>query len=349
VKFRKQYLADITKCYAVSSVKIKGNTNLIFAGEGANAGMYVFSGKEFEKKTTIWENSGGTMSITPLPEKDGYFLASKGFVSMVDAKESHVVIVRYKNGKFTYEKIVDLPYLHRFDLLTGKDGTKHFLGASIANYKENKEDWSHPGKLFVSEFPEDLDSDIKLELEVIKEGLTINHGYCKGIYNGLEAGYIGCKEGMFVAIPPTEKGEKWQVEQLMDIPISDMAVIDIDGDGELEIATLSPFHGDQFDIYKKIDGKYKIVYSYPVYQNFYHTVVSCTLKGKPAFLGGARRNRMQLFVITYDKLKQQFVSEVIDEGVGPSNSSVAYEENREIILSANRQIGHATIYYSEQI
>ncbi|MCP3967417.1 MAG: hypothetical protein GY750_14555 [Lentisphaerae bacterium] len=347
MRFRKHYLADIFKCYAVSSVKINGETNLIFAGEGKDAGMYVFSGKNFDKKTTIWENSGGTMSISPLPEKDGYFLASKGFVSMVEAQESHVVIVRYKNGSFSYEKIADLPYLHRFDLLTGEDGTKYFLGATIADYKENKEDWSHPGKLYVSEFPEDLDSNIKLELDVIKDGLTINHGYCKGIYDGVEAGYIGAKEGMFVAIPPKVKGGSWQVEQIMDTPISDMAVIDIDGDGELEIATISPFHGDRFNIYKKINGEYKIVYSYPVYQNFYHTVVSCTLKGKPAFVGGARRNRMQLFVITYDKDKEQFISSIVDEGVGPSNSFVVNENDREIILSANRQIGHATAYYVE--
>jgi hypothetical protein len=345
MKFEKKYLDDIFKCYAVSSTKIDGEPCLIFAGEGADASMHVYRGKDFEEKTTIWEGSGGTMSISPLPEKDGYFLASKGFVSMVDAKESHVVIVRYKDGEFSYEKIVDLPYLHRFDLLTGKDGTKYFLGATIANYKENKEDWSHPGKLFVSEFPSDYDSKIELQLDILKDGLTINHGYCKGIYEGKEAGFIGAREGMFVAIPPETKGGEWVVKQIMDTPISDMAVLDIDNDGKQEIATISPFHGSEYKIYKEIDGEYKEVYSYPIYQDFYHTVVSCTLKGKPAFIGGARRNRMQLFVITYDEVKKEFVAEVVDEGVGPSNTAVCYTEEGEIILSANRQIGHAAIYY----
>lgn len=347
MKYNKRFLKDIFKCYAVSSVKIDSKPNLIFAGEGKSAGLYVFSGEDFSKETTIWENSGGTMSISPIPEKEGYFLASKGFISMVEAQDSHVVIVRYKDGEFKYSKIVDLPYLHRFDIVKGEDGTNYFVGATIADYKENKEDWSHPGKLYVAEFPKDLDQDFMLDLEVIQDGLTINHGYCKGSYNGLEAAYIGAKEGVFVAVPPKKKGDKWVVEKILNEPTSDMAVIDIDMDGELELAVLAPFHGDEFKIYKKINGKYEVVYKYPVYQDFYHTVLSCTLKGKPCFIGGARRNRMQLFAVSYDEKAQKFVSEVIDEGVGPSNAYVVYDEGREIILSANRQIGHATIYYVE--
>ncbi|WP_432664451.1 hypothetical protein R9X47_28485 [Wukongibacter baidiensis] len=347
MKFKKRFLKDIFKCYAVSSVKIDGKTNLIFAGEGKDAGLYVFSGNDFEDVTMVWENSGGTMSICPIPKKDGYFLASKGFVSMVEAKDSHVVIVRHNDGEFRYSKIADLPYLHRFDMITGKDGISYFIGATIAEHKSSKEDWSHPGKLYVGEFPENLDEDFELNLNVIKEQLTINHGYCRGEYDGFEAGYIGSREGIFVAIPPEKKGWSWRIEKLLDIPTSDMAVIDIDGDGEMEIAVISPFHGDEFKIYKRIDGEYKAVYQYPVYQDFYHTVLSCTLKGKTYFLGGARRNRMQLFAITYDKESNKFISEVIDEGVGPSNAYVVYEKDREIILSANRQIGHATIYYVE--
>lgn len=347
MKFNKRFLKDIFKCYAVSSVNIDGKPNLIFAGEGADAGLYIFGGDDFKDVTTLWKHSGGTMSICPIPEKDGYFLASKGFVSMVDAKDSHVVIVRYRDGEFSYDKIVDLPYLHRFDMLTGGDGTSYFIGASIADYKSCKEDWSHPGKLFVGEFPEDIDNDFELELKVIKESLTINHGYCRGQYEGVEAAYIGAREGIFVAVPPEKKGWSWKVEKILDFPTSDMAVLDIDGDGELEIATISPFHGDEFKIYKKIDGEYRVVYTYPIYQDFYHTVLSCTLKGKPCFIGGARRNRMQLFAITYDAERKEYVSEVIDEGVGPSNAHVVYEKDREIIMSANRQIGHATIYYVE--
>jgi hypothetical protein len=344
MNFEKKYLADIFKCYAVSSVKIDGKINLVFAGEG-DGSMHIFSGEGFETQKTLWEGGGGTMSISPIPEKEGYFLASRGFTSMVDAQGSHVVIVRYKDGQFTHDKIVDLPFLHRFDMLKGQDGTNYFLGASIANYKENKEDWSHPGKLFVGQFPSDWDSEIKLDLSILKDGLTINHGYSKGEYKGCEAGFVGATEGIFAIVPPKEKGGEWTVEQLMDTPTSDMAVMDIDGDGELEIAAISPFHGDQFKIYKKIDGEYKEVYKYPVYQNFYHAVEGCTFKGKPAFLGGARRNRMQIFVITYDEKTQQFIETVVDEGVGPSNLAVASDDDGEIIISANRQIGHAAIYY----
>ena len=257
--------------------------------------MHIFTGKNFENESVIWEGGGGTMSISAIPEKEGCFLASKGFVSMVDAKDSHIIIARYKEGKFNCEKIVDLPYLHRFDTLRGADGTNYLLAATIADYKENKEDWTHPGKLFISELPKNWNEKFKLELTVLKDGLTINHGFFKHTNNGNEVGYIGSKEGVYAVTPPEKKGGEWKIEKLINIEASDIAVIDIDSDGELEIAVISPFHGDTFEIYKRIKGEYKKVYQYQTYQNFYHVAEAGMLRGKPAFLGGARRNSMQLF------------------------------------------------------
>jgi len=131
----------------------------------------------------------------------------------------------------------------------------------------------------------------------------------------------------------------------MDWPISDIAAIDIDGDGELEFATIEPFHGSHFRVYKRDAGAYRMVYQHPEVSEFYHVVTGTTLAGKPVFVGGCRRGRQQLFYVHAlqdDPLVLQ--AEVIEEGVGPSNVHVMHEPGRDIIVSANREKAEAALY-----
>lgn len=342
MKFEKQVIDDIFKCYAMNSLHIDGQYQLIFAAEG-DGSCHIFSGKNFEQKKTIWEGGGGTMSVVPVPEKEGYFFASKGFYSMVDATTSHVVLVRYKDGEFTQETIVEIPYLHRFDILNA-NGKRYFIGATLCSAKENKEDWSSPGKVFVAELPDDLDGDMAVEVTILKEGLTKNHGYARGVWDEKEAGFIGCEEGLFVATPPQSEGKEWKFEQILDHPISDVAALDIDGDGETEFAIIEPFHGDEFAIYKKIDGSYTKVYSYPTHMDFYHAVFATTINGVPTIVGGARRDDQQLFVIQHDQVSNKYINTVLDQKVGPSNVNAIHTDQGDIIMSANREIGQAAIY-----
>ena len=346
--FSKKIIGEIHKCYAAAGIIADGKPHLVFAGEG-DGSLRIFSGEGFRKETTLWEEGGGTMSLSPISEKNGYFLASRGFYSMVNAKKSNVVIVRYDKGEFSYKKIVDLPNLHRFDILTGRNGAKYFLGATISEHKDSKEDWSQPGKLYASRFPDNPEKDFELDLRVIKQDLYINHGYSKGVYNGCEAGYVGSKEGVFAVVPPEHPDAHWQIERLLDVEASDVAAIDIDADGETELAVISPFHGDRFEIYKKICGDYKSVYTFPQHQDFYHVAEACTLDGIPVFIGGARRGEKQLFAISYDKHEKKFTEQIIDSSIGPSNASVFKYNGNEIILCAGRESGQAIIYELQRV
>ena len=342
MEFTKQTIDDIFKCYSVNSLNIDGETRLVFAAEG-DGSCQIYSGENFSNKEVIWEGGGGTMSLVTVPDKEGYFFASKGFYSMVDSTTSGVYLIRYQDGKFSEERIIDLPYLHRFDIFTIND-KRYFLGATLCSAKENKEDWSSPGKLYVAEIPFDLDSEMNIELTVIKEGLTKNHGFNKGTWNGLEAAYVASEEGVLAVMPPQQGNDEWAIEEIFTHPVSDVAAIDIDGDGELEFALLSPFHGDNFKIYKKVDGEYKEVYAYPIYMDFYHAIFAGNINGKPSFVAGARKNDQQLFVIQYDNETKEFKSILLDEQVGPSNVRIINTKDGDIIMSANRQIGQAAIY-----
>lgn len=342
MKFSKQIIDNIFKCYSVNALNISGETQLIFAAEG-DGSCQIYSGDDFSTKTTLWQGGGGTMSIVPIPDKEGYFFASKGFYSMVDSRFSTIVLIRYKDGEFKEEKILEIPYLHRFDIFN-VNGKRYLLAASIHSGKENKEDWSNPGKLFTAEIPFDLDGQINVELTILKESLTKNHGYGRGVWNGAECGFIGSEEGVFAIIPPQHNSDNWSIEQIFNQPVSDVTAIDMDGDGELEFALIEPFHGDKFVIYKKNQGEYKEVYSYPVHMNFYHAIDAGNINGVPTIVGGARRDDQQLFIIQYDKETDQYKNIVIDRNVGSSNVKIINTKNGNIIMSANREIGQAAIY-----
>ena len=121
-------------------------------------------------------------------------------------------------------------------------------------------------------------------------------------------------------MPPSDDNDKWKIEKIIDGSFSEGDMIDIDGDGEQEIALISPFHGNNFEIYKMIDGSYKKVYEFPEPADFFHVAHAGYINNKPVFLGGGRKGKEKLFYVTYDSDKKEFITNVIDSGQGPSNA-----------------------------
>jgi len=342
MKLEKQIIDNIFKCYSVNAMSVGGQTQLLFAGEGPGI-CNLYSGSGHKDKRTIWEGGGGTMSVVTIPDYEGYFFASKGFYSMVDAKTSGVYLIRCKNENFIEERIIDLPFLHRFDVLSIKE-RRFFIGAALHSGKMDKEDWSKPGKIFVAEIPQDLDGEIHIELQLLKDGLTKNHGFNKGFWNWAEVVFIASEEGVFAVAPPQNGKSDWRIEHIFTHPVSDVAAIDLDGDGEVEFALLSPFHGSQFDIYKKVDGQYQSVFTYHKPLDFYHAIYADTFNSIPSFVIGARKEDMDLFLVQYDVKEKKITSHLIDSAVGSSNARIIHTADGDLILSANRQIDQAAIY-----
>lgn len=336
----KQLIDEIFKCYSVNAVEIQGETHLIYAAEG-DGSCQIYSGENFKNKKVLWEGGGGTMSLVAVPDYEGYFFASKGFYSMVESETSAVYLLRYNGGEFTEVKIFDIPYLHRFDVIDGED-CRYFIGCTLHSGKEDKEDWTNPGKILVAKLPKNLDEEIDVELSVLREGLTKNHGFNRGIWKGQDVALVASEEGVVAVMPPVKK-EEWEIETIFDHPVSDVAAIDIDGDGELEFALLSPFHGEQMNIMKKKGDSYESVYTYPIVMDFYHAIFAGEVKGKPTFVLGARKDEQQLYLVQYDQ-EEGFKTILLDEQVGPSNVRIVRINDRDYIMSANRQIGEAALY-----
>jgi hypothetical protein len=340
MKIEKRILTAMNRCYAANSIVVNGKTRLLLATEGEGPCL-AWTGPDYTSSHTVWDGPGGTMTMVPIPGTNGEFLAVQKFFKMFQWEEAKVVHVRPLERGYEVNDVVHIPYIHRFDLLTV--GIRHyFLGGTLATKKDSKEDWSNPGKLWVGEFT----GAGPLSVKVLKEGMTKHHGYSRLTRNGVMSGLATCEQGAFEVTPPPHPGAEWSVKQFMDWPISDISAVDIDGDGELEFATIEPFHGSYFRVYKRIGKSFARIYEHPEVSEFYHVVVGSTLAGKPVFIGGCRRGKQQLFYVHAVRTNPlELKAEVIDAGVGPSNIHVVHEGQRDILVAANREKAEAALYF----
>lgn len=340
MKFNKIHLDDIKRCYCASHMEIDGNLVALFASEDPKSICNMYFGEHFDQKETVWNDAGGCMSIVPLPNKENEFFAVQEFYLKVTPSLSKIVWGKYsaENG-WVIKDVFHLPYLHRFDIYN-KNGINYFICATIAENKEDKEDWSKPGQIYVGVIPEDPSMGFKLS--IIVDGCTKNHGYYRGNYEGNLCGYFASEQGVLRVTPPENKNSDWQIEKILEGAISEIALIDIDNDGQEEIMTIEPFHGNAIKIYKYINDKYECVFEYPYEIDFAHTLVGKKLCGINSFIGGVRRINAELFIIQYVMGKYEVT--IVETEVGPANIDVINRECDDLILSANHTKNEAAIY-----
>ena len=337
MNIKKTHLDDLYRCYSTSAILLDDELHLFYASEEKDYPCFAYSGPDFKNKKVVWEKGGGTMSMIPIPQRKNQFLAVNGFYLKESPSGAHLTWVTYdKSTGFTFKDILYLPYLHRFDLIES-DGQVYFIGGTIAHTKKDKEDWSDPGKIYGALLPKDLNEG--LNLTVIQEGLSRNHGYSRS--SAQDGGYFTADQGIFKVTVPS-KTSTWKVEQIMDKPIGEIALIDIDNDGQEELMTIEPFHGNVIKIYKKINGLYQDVYSYPYVIDFAHTLVGAKIRGVNSFIGGVRREAADLFMVQY--LDGKYVTTIIDKGVGPANLNVVNLKDCDLIHSSNHTQNEAAVY-----
>lgn len=332
----KKILGQLDRVYAVTIMPYKNKLYYLAASEGQGACLMY---DEEGNVSTVWEGPGGTMNIVLIPGREGEFIATQQFFPTFNAKESKIVYGKINEDlTFTIEEIMCIPYLHRFDIVDVA-GELWFVGATLCEDKAFQDDWSKPGKVQVAKLDNDLSRPF--ELEPILQGITKNHGFCHGAWKGKEAIMISGVEGLFVIYVPSTEGASWQVEQIIRHEVSDMAVCDIDGDGELEIATIEGFHGPKGVIYKEVDGILKEIHTHEY--EFGHVVWGGDINNVPAFIIGGRKGKMELIVYTQDEA-DNIAEQIIDNTGGASNIDVYQWKNEVFVLAANRQIGEIALY-----
>ena len=342
MKIEKKVLGSLDKVYAVSPINVHGETRLLFATEGAGA-CYQYRGEGY-KQSTVWDEPGGTMTIVPIPGKDGDFLAVQNFFPTFQGEKATIAWVTPRTDRgWNVATILSLPFVHRMDVIS-VNGVNHFIAATICGSKQSRDDWSDPGKIWVGILPDDPKE--KMEIRTLKAGLVRNHGYNRLMWNGSEKVFITCEQGVFILTPPADSESDWRVDKLLEREVSDIAICDIDEDGEVELLTIEPFHGQTIAISKKVGDAYEVVWKYedqPV--EFGHIAWGGLLAGKPTFLCGFRRLAADFFYVRCSSTKPlRFEATIIEKGVGPANVSVIHEKDKDLILSSNRAVGEAALY-----
>lgn len=339
ITFKKNELSKLPFCYAVSHITIDGQIHYLYATDGPGACLCI-NANTLEQET-VWDSPGGTMSIVPIPNKNGEFLASQRFLPGFAARHAQIVHARRENGKWIVEIWMDLPYVHRFDILE-RGGQYYFLGCILSSTDAEKADWSCPGYLVAAPLSSSMSPPVNPE--IIAKGMTRNHGYCKVEEPNGDYVFTACDEGVFKALPPNTHESSWNVVQILDKPTSDIAICDIDCEGDKEIATIEPFHGTDFVIYKQENSQYREIYRYPFKMDFVHALWGGYLCGRPGFLCGCRKLNKDLFWI--QKSDSKLKTQIIEKGFGPSNVTVISGDTHNCILVANRESGQADMFYA---
>lgn len=345
MKLTLEHSHPLEKCYALTSLQYQGRDRLVVAAEKHNQCLLFDTLGNLV--STIWEGPGGTMSLVPVPGKDGWFLATQEMYSPNDSEQAKIVLVRPGDtGNWTITTIAEIPFAHRFDILRTTHGD-YLVICTIKSGHDHKDDWSHPGKVLSYKLPEDwawVDEKSPISFSVIADGLYHNHGYWKGEKDGEEFCVVGSDNGVFKVEPPLSPNGSWTVTQLLDEPTSDIAFVDFDGDGKDEMITLSPFHGDTIKIYSFKDKQYRLCYTYPHSVPFVHSLWAGHLDGKPYAIIGHRQGDRDILAFSYDGGYQV---ETLLTDVGSTNILQYDREGKHYLLSANREVNTIAFYRIE--
>lgn len=326
---------SLDSCYAVGRITNDIYDFLIVASETENSCFSYDVNNNFEK-SVVWETIGGTMSVVQIPGTMD-FLATQKFYPGFNSEECQIVYGKFNDGKWEINKLIDFPYLHRFDLIELESKEILFIGCTIANSKKFVEDWSDDGKIFIGEF--DMKTAKIVNLEEIEIRLKKNHGY----YSVKELGYslITAVEGVYkFHYPKNLSGNNWKLTKIFNEEISDIVQIDMNNDGELENFIIQGFHGDTFRILN--EDFTEELYQHPHKTPFGHAIWAGNLLDQEIVLFGWREELANLIAYTFEDGK--FEIHNIEKNVASSNCFAFEKNGRTYVFSANNGINNVGIY-----
>lgn len=348
MKVKKKVISNLTKCYSVAPLYYQEKEHILVAAEKTD--RCILFDQDGNEEDTVWREPGGVMTMVQVPGTDGQFLATHQFYSPNDAEAAQIVIVTPKRkGEWERRVLAELPFVHRFDIIN-RNGVRYLIACTLKSGHSHQDDWSMPGKVYAAVLPDDLGGfsvEHQLELTVIKDHMLKNHGYYHTVDNGIETGIVCSDNGVYRFIPPASADGQWEVEQLLDVPASDAVLVDFDEDGEKELGILSPFHGADIMIFKKVEGSYQKVYQYEKKADFLHAIYGGNLCGRPAMVVGYRKAERNLLMFTYNRERAVYEAEVIDRDCGPANIYHFVKNGTDVLVSTNREINQVAMYTIE--
>jgi hypothetical protein len=334
---KKKILLNIESVYTANAFQV-GSDTFIAAGSETKPDVQLYN-LASGVSSMVTGCPGGVMSFIPVPENPNLFFSIMGLFPPFIGAEAGVFMHRRSGDQWTTNKAMDLPFAHRCEIIR-RNGNNYLFAASVSKHKENPTDWSKTGEMYVKQL--DKDPDQTLNPKLIDSSLTRNHGMLRTHLNGIETLCISGAEGIFYfeQLP----NEKWVKKSLFDKEVSEFGLIDLDGDGQDELITIEPFHGEALNVYKRNGLNWELKFSTTL--SFGHGLSCGTFQNEPVIVVGNRRGSFTLDLIkVIDLAKGKFSRQVIEEDAGPTQTQVFTANHTDYILSSNQKKNEVAVYY----
>lgn len=332
----KQLILNIKNVYTANAFQ---TANGFFIGAGSETEpdiqLYNLASGSAE---AVADCPGGMMSFIPIPGQPDAYVSIMGLFPPFIGGEAGLYLHQKSASGWQTEKAMSFPFAHRCEIVSS-GGEDFLVAAKVSSYKENPPDWSRPGELHVIALKNYAQTP--WESQLIDAGITRNHGMIKALVDGREILCVSGAEGVF-GIEAGKDG-KWEVQKIFAREVSEVNFIDLDGDGNSELVTIEPFHGDTINVYKRSGSEWQLKFSDSL--SFGHGLGSGMFNGKPIIVVGNRSDSLALEAFTVIDLSKGRLNRIVIEGeTGPTQTQVFSFQGVDYILSANQKKHEVALY-----
>ncbi len=331
-------IATLGMSYAVRDFALDGEPHIVAATEDHGPVLLV-SPPDWNVSELV-NGPGGTMAVVPMA-KDGHRLAA--IMGCFPGYKFHGAglyqfeLSGDKQTPWQSSRMADLPFAHRLEVVE-LNGRHVVVAANIVETKDNPDDWEKPGTVWkaMGDAPE-------WELQPVLENLHKNHGMCRASYHGHDSVLVSGVEGLFDLAIPDSADDPWKPHMIMPREISEMGLIDIDGDGSDELVTIEPFHGHLLRVYKEEAGAWQLREEHSI--SFGHGLWTGSFGGRPGILVGSRSGDKTLKLLAPKEVgSTTLVETVLDEGKAPANIAVINNGSEELVFVTNPAAEEVALY-----
>lgn len=335
MKIRQKALASLESGYAVAVTTLNKQLYYLAGSEAEGGGCMLISART-GRIHPLQGLSGGIMSIVPVPERPGAFLAIQKFYPIFRSERAEIVYVQMipqQDGTVScnVKKICALPFVHRITL-AGSEGSRRIVAATLCREKQFIEDWSTEGAVYEIMLSDALNGTAVPNM--IFTGIHKNHGMFQYQSGGSDVVVVSGEEGVFELALHRES--VWSIQKILAEPTGDIWMYDIDGDGADELITIQPFHGENLRIYRRQGDRWEVLREFEL--RFGHSIWAGNILGKAYIFGASRAGAKELSVYRVESgIDENCVIErkAVYEGLGIAQLAVCSEGDTVRVVTSN--------------